>query len=249
MGFITSGSTIWDVADWVLNGVLHDNSYEDFAVQTAVDAYRTLCGKIPFETLRKTSAEIAITQDVGTYDLDTFLTDSVAGLISVRLTITSTHHRKLQRSHPSVFDRISNPNSGQPALYARMGNTIELHPVPSLTTYKLRLRYWKYPDINEDKKTTVLEIPAEWEELLKWETLYRMYNGPLQRPDAAMALVAPTMLPDQPGVSGRRSGGSMGIIPRLWNDLERTIQQREHIDENFSINPTQRGYTAAPYGW
>jgi hypothetical protein len=34
----------------------------------------------------------------------------------------------------------------------------------------------------------------------------------------------------------------VGIIPRLYNDLLKTINMREAVDEDFSVNPIRRRY-------
>jgi hypothetical protein len=88
---------------------------------------------------------------------------------------------------------------------------------------------------------TQLVTPAEWDELMKWETLYRVYMY-LDQLDKASALVQPQPLPRQASPK-KTVMYEVGIIPRLWNDLLTTISQQENVDEDFSINPVIRAYT------
>jgi hypothetical protein len=92
-----------------------------------------------------------------------------------------------------------------------------------------------------DFQNTILLTPIEWDELLHWETLYRVYNA-LDQQDKAAALVQPAMMPRQPSPK-KTTTFEAGIIPRLWNDLLVTMSQVENTDEDFSINPIIRAYS------
>lgn len=84
--------------------------------------------------------------------------------------------------------------------------------------------------------------PEEWDELIRWETLYRVYIA-LDQIDKAQALVTPQGLPRQQGSPKKIRVFETGIIPRLWNDLLETVSQKENVDEDFSINPVIRPYS------
>lgn len=90
-------------------------------------------------------------------------------------------------------------------------------------------------------QTTVLVTPEEWDELLGWETLYRVYYA-LDQPDKAAALIGQNGFPRQPSPR-KQKVFETGIIPRLWNDLLKTMSQQENVDEDFSINPIIRSYS------
>ena len=92
-----------------------------------------------------------------------------------------------------------------------------------------------------DVATTGLVTPPEWDELVEWETLYRLYFF-ADRGNDALALMAPAQMPRQAWVK-KTTSYEMGIIPRLWNDLLQTSQMREGVDEEFSINPRYRQFT------
>jgi len=65
----------------------------------------------------------------------------------------------------------------------------------------------------------------------------------LERFSEAASLVMVTPMPRQ-AEPKRRIQQEVGIIPRLWNELLKTVSQRENIDEDFGINPLIRPYTA-----
>lgn len=79
-------------------------------------------------------------------------------------------------------------------------------------------------------------IPGEWHELVKYETMYRAYIELLDEQEKALMMMQPAMLPRQGSPTKIRSA-EVGVIPRLWNDLLRTVSQREHVDEDLAISP------------
>jgi hypothetical protein len=93
-----------------------------------------------------------------------------------------------------------------------------------------------------DFQNTAVLTPVEWDELLRWETLYKVYYS-LDMLEKAAALMQPAMVPRQPGSSKKTISFETGVIPRLWNDLLTTVSQQENVDEDFSINPTIRNYS------
>lgn len=88
---------------------------------------------------------------------------------------------------------------------------------------------------------TVMVTPPEFDELFKWETLYRVLHY-IDRADKAAALMAPTPFPRQPSPRKQKIF-EQGIIPRLWNDMLFTVSQKENVDEDFNINPIVRAYS------
>lgn len=96
-------------------------------------------------------------------------------------------------------------------------------------------------DIGVTEQDTYVLTPSEWDELLRYETLYKTYYA-LDQIEKAMALMQPQMVPRQPTIK-KTSMFEMGIIPRLWNDLLTTVSQQENVDEDFGINPTMRAYS------
>lgn len=210
------------------------------AIEMAKKVYLLVCGKVPFHNLTYTSAEQAMTLGTRYYSMAAF-SPAVAGLIAVSVTYASGQYRRLRRSDARAFEQMRATPSGRPYSYARWQDGIEVHPTPNSSSYTWRARYWTYPTIETSVGDTVLVTPTEWDELLEWETLYRLYSA-LGEHEKAYALMVAQPLPRQ--MSPKRTiSFEIGIIPRLWNDLLLTVKQREAVDEDFSINPVMRSYT------
>lgn len=234
-------STIADIASWVTDDVLNRSDLTAVSQNAALDFYRVLTYKVPFDELMTTSAEIPTVQNQAEYDLSA-LVPTMKAIADVRITLGSQQKRRLRRSHVRVYDALSITTPTYPATYARWGNTFILNPVPDSSSYTFRFRFWKKITVATPIGDTVLEVPDEWDELMRYETLYRVLNYLGQSMRAAI-LVQPSMLPRQ-GVSNRRQlDYEPGIIPRLWNDLLTTISAKENVDEDFSINPVVRSYS------
>lgn len=245
-------ATLDDIASWVTVDQLHrpasDTDITSVARNAALSFYKILCAKIPFEELQYTSPEFALTAGTAVYTLGTATSGTTFGfspalraIANVRVTYSSNNRARLRRSHVRTYDSISVDTPGRSATYARWGLNIQLSP-PPVAAYTLRFRYWGRPSINATPHLTTIVTPEEWDELIKWETLYRVYNS-LDQQEKAMALVQPAMMPRQPGSPRKQRTFEPGIIPRLWNDLLQTIGQTENVDEDFGINPVMRNYS------
>jgi len=209
----------------------------DDAVQECAEVYRLICARVPFDSLQHTSAERSVLTSTASYSLAD-LEPRLAGIVSIRLTFGSGRVRRIGRSHVRVFDTLNPTQKGEPALYARWGDNIEFNCLPIRDSITYRVRYWSRPTLDVERGATVLLIPEEWEELLMWETLYRMYYI-LDQPEKAQSLVMSAFMPQQPSIN-RKLQFETAIIPRLWNDLLRTVSQREAIDEDFALTPMLR---------
>ncbi len=238
-------STILDIANWVTTTYLKRTDIQSLAIDAAKSAYIVVCSKVPFDQLQTTSSETAVSTSTTTHSLTSF-TPAVSGIISLRMTYATGQVRRIQRSHVRVFDSLNPTRTGRPTHYARWGTGIEFNCLANTTGYTYRLRYWSTPAITLTNDTTIgattLLTPVEWDELMKWETLYRVYTALDEHEKAAM-LVQPMPMPRQASVK-KTIMFEVGIIPRLWNDLLMTTSQREGPDEEFSINPRVRSYTA-----
>ncbi len=228
---------IGDVANWVANTKLVRPDLMQVAIEEATDFYRTLCARVPFDQLMVTSEEKPVTASVGVYSLGDF-DPAVAGIVSLRMTYGANQYMRLRRSNARNFDQMCAITNSRPYWYIRHGGNIEFLPVPNLSTYTYRLRYWTYPVILNDPQNTICVYDPEWKELHKWETLYRVYMI-LDEHDKAMALVQPAVMPRQASPK-KTTSFEIGIIPRLWNDLLRTVTQREAIDDDFGLRPLAR---------
>lgn len=238
-----NATTIGAIANWAAVGKLKRYDILTDAVEAAVDVYRMLCGKVPFDILHHISQEYYFTPGQSAYSVSC-LEPELAGIISVRVSYGTNKYRRLRRSHARVYDNLGSLTSSIPSTYARFGHQLEFNPMPRSASYTYRLRYWSLPTLEANVSNTVLLTPPNWDELLKWEVLYRMYLH-LDMFEKAQQLVAPTSL-----VGNQRQRSvkhtimfETAIIPRLWNDLLLTISQREGVDEDFGINPTVRRYT------
>jgi hypothetical protein len=191
-----------------------------------------LGSKIPFEELRATDT---ITCAIGddTIDLSTEIPD-LTGIISIKITYDTNSSVRLKRNHIRNFDNRPVLPNGKPFEYARFGKNIEISPPPD-NTYVLSIRYWQKPVLEGVIADTELLVPDAWLELIEWETFYRilLMTG---RHNEANNLIIPSMQPRMPSPKSTIQT-DMGIIPRLWNELLSTIEQREYADEDFSINP------------
>lgn len=245
-------TTIDDISNWVITDQLKrtsDSDIQSVARNAALSFYRILCAKVPFDELMATSPEFSVTADTAEYTLGTTTTGTTFGfdpalhsIANIRITYGTNNKARLRRSHVRVYDSISVNTSGRTATYARWGLNIQLDP-PPLAAYTLRFRYWSRPTISTIFYNTPLVTPIEWDELIKWETLYRVYNA-LDMQEKAMALVQPAMIPRQPGSPRKIRMAEVGMIPRLWNELLATASQHENVDEDFGINPVIRPYSS-----
>lgn len=232
--------TLSDVATTVCMDYLKRPDKLDDAVKMAKKVYLLVGGKVPFDSLRVTSAELPTISGTALYSLDS-ITPRVAGIISISMTFGTNQYRRLKRTHVRRLDQMRAVQATRPYAYARFGGNIEMHPPPNSASFTYRLRYWSYPTIETDPGNTVIVYPEEWVELLEWETLYRVYVS-VGEMEKAGALVTPMPMPRQ-AAPKRTIQFEAAIIPRLWNDLLQTIDQRENIDEEFGINPVVRPYT------
>jgi hypothetical protein len=228
------------------------DDYRTFGMRAARDAYFSICGKIPFPELRRISGEINVTANDPFVDISS-LDPPVAGIRTVRYTdFSAGTTRLLVPKDGEEFEAQATVVTGTPGMYAREsdGETLELYPVPTDSNDSIRLRYWSMPgianpnDLEGDVANHVLVLPFEWEELLIWETVYRLYHydntsDSLQK---AMMLVAPSQLPRMGGTKKIYSH-EMGIIPRLWNDLLENKNTRENVGKRDVIRPEYRRYT------
>lgn len=243
---VVNTTTIDDVANWAAVDQLKRYDILPFARASALGFYRLLCQKVPFDSLRLTSSELPLVASTASYDLAAALTAAslppLAGICSIRLTYGTNKFRRLRRSHARVYDSLGSIQYNIPSTYARWGGNLEFNPGPSSSSYTYRLRYWTVPEIpGNDPETHVLVTPPEWDELLNYETLYRCLIH-LDEYEKAQMLVNPMPMPRQ--VSSKKTVMfETAIIPRLWNDLLLTIDQREGVDEDFNIGPVVRSYT------
>lgn len=226
---------IGDIATWVATR-LKRQDVAATTIENAKNFYKLLCSAVPFDELETTSAERAMVSGTGSYDLSDL---QLNGICSIRLTYGTNQFRRLRRSHPRVYDSLGSVVPGIPATYARWGKAIEVNPTPGSSSYTYRLRYWRAPAIETTPENTTIILEDPWLELIRYETLYRTYLD-YEEFEKANMLVAPMPMPRQ-GQHARVF--EYGIIPKLWNDLLKTIRQRENVDEDFSINPVVRKYT------
>lgn len=237
-------TTIDDIANWAVTKLNRVDLLSD-AREAALSFYQLLCHKVPFDSLRDTVTAAFFTNQAN-YSINDYVSltelSQVAGICSVQVTANGTS-RRLRRSHIRVYDSLGTLTTGIPSIYARWGGYLYFNPTPA-STYPWQVRYWKAPPITRTGGgigTTILFTPPEWDELLKWETYYRMLIHTDQF-EKAQALVNPMPMPRQ-AASKKTIMFETAIIPRLWNDLLVTVEQRENVDEDFSMNPMVRAYT------
>lgn len=242
-----AATTLDDIANWVMTDVLKRTDIQSVVRTCALNVYRMICAAVPFDELMVTSAELPMIAQTSSYDLaaagPTQLTPSLRALWSIRVTFDSNNRRRVRRSHTRLYDSLSTIPFSRSATYARWANSLEFNPPPDSSAYTFRVRYWSRPTIaSPNPETTTILTPLEWDELLRWETLYRAYYE-LDMIDKAQALMAATFPPKAPS-SRRQRVFETAIIPRLWNDLLTTVSAKENTDEDFSINPLNRNYSA-----
>lgn len=229
---------IGDIANWVSNRLKRPDTLP-IAIEDAVNFYKLLCSAVPFDELMVSSAERPLANGTISYDLSDL---PLKGIMSIRLTWAANKYRRLRRTHSRVYDSLGSTVPGVPASYARWGKSIEINPTPNLDSYTYRIRYWSAPTIDVVPENTTIVLDDPWLELMRYETLFRTYLA-FEEFEKANLLVAPVPMPRQPSPQATRVF-EYGIIPKLWNDLLRTISQRENGDEDFSINPVVRPYTS-----
>lgn len=232
-------ATLGQIATWVAQNKLQRPDVEADVIELCEDALISICSKVPFDELRTIGSELSITSGQGYVDISA-VTPAIAGIISVRYTKSSTVKRMLM---PTVYEEFHNRvlSSGEPARYARVAKKLYFDKTPNASGWTIQLYYWSLPTISAQPTDTTLPWSQEWDELLKYETLYRAYIHVEEHMKAAM-LMGPSMMPRQASPKRIASGGEIGIIPRLWNDCLRTIGSREGIHSSMGINPIIRGY-------
>ena len=226
-------ATISDLVGELESNYLHRADLTTFLTQACRNFYRVLCSKVPFEELQERTNINTIANDPL---LDTS-TLKLAGIMSVRINWSATQAVRLKRSHTRLMDNRPTPLSGRPHSYARFNKKLELDPPPD-AVYTTNVRYWKTADIDSTPGNTVIVAPDAWHELIIWETYYRALIV-LNRHAEAQNLIITAMQPKMPSPK-KNIQQDLGIIPRLWNELLATIQEREHIDEEYGINPITR---------
>lgn len=137
-------STILDIAEKITQDHLTRTDILGLAVDKVHSFYKVLCDAIPFDKLRVTSSAQSFTAGVSSYSLAAL---PIAGIISVRAILSTTLSRRLKRTDTRVYDAISYSVNGDPMSYARYGDTIEVHPAPSSSSYTYVIRYWKVPEV------------------------------------------------------------------------------------------------------
>lgn len=244
--------TIDDIATWVLVDQLHrttnDVDIQSVARNAALSFYKILCAKVPFDELMTTSPFFPLKPNRTQYNIgvDFPLEPQLRAISDIQInlgTTTAPNFRRLRRSHVRVFDALSIMQPSNPSTYARWGMQLIFNPPPQ-QNYPIQFRYWSKPVIVPGSLfyTTALISPEEWDELVKWETLFRVYYA-LDREQDALSLVQPPMTQMMPGSPRKQTMYQTGIIPRLWNDLLSTASQKENVDEDFNINPVIRPYS------
>lgn len=233
-----SAATLDDVTHWVVQRTRREEMQTQI-LEDAASFYILLGTAVRFDELCVTSSEIALTANSPTLTIDD-LDPPVAGICSIRLTSPNGSIRRLKRSSVRTYDAIRQTAS-TPATYARWGLNLEVNPSPSITGFTARVRYWSRPVLETNVGTTVILFDEPWVELIRYETLWRHYNA-VEDFEKAGALVSPMPMPRQ-GSPTKTRVFEYGIIPKLWNDLLKTISQREDVDEDFGINPIVRNYT------
>lgn len=228
---------VGDIGSWVYSRLKRPD-VQDIANEAAGNFYLLLASAVPFEEFEITSAELPVLVTTTTIDLSGL---SINAIMSVRLTNESTS-RRLKRMNTRVYDAMNfSQTPGVPASYARWNKNIEVERLPSTSSMTVRLRYWELPVLQSIVADTEILIPSPWYELMRYETLYRVLID-LEEYEKAAMLVVPMPMPRQ-GSPHKSRVFEYGIIPKLWNDLLKTVKQRENADEDFSINPVVRRYT------
>lgn len=77
--------------------------------------------------------------------------------------------------NPNAADTSSIPKS-QPVDYTIYSNQLSVGPLPDLATYILEIDWAKIPT-SQDADSDTQELGEEWEEVIKWGTLARLYEG------------------------------------------------------------------------
>lgn len=248
---ISSNATLMSCVNWVQNDVLKRVDMQSALIDAVTNFYATLVRYIPFDEFMYTTGEYNCIQrqiSYNTIGLQPPIWPPLDAISSLRMTYgaqgsSSTSSLRLRRSNTRLYDAISYTNSpSRPSTYARWGTSVEFNPPPDSSSYTFRFRYRGKAVLNAvNPENTIILIDAAWNELIKWELLYRAYYY-LDMPEKALGLVG-TPYPIQPNPGRKARVFNTGIIPRLWNDLLATISMKEAPDEDFSINPVVRNYS------
>lgn len=232
-------STVGDVVQELVSEFL--NRGEDIvepATKQCWKAYQMIVLKVPFDDLREKSDELAIATSTNVLDVSAL---NIAGISWVRVTSPDGQKRLIDKLTVRHFDGIQDQEStGGPTAWARWNaNQIEFDQYSTTSGWTAMLRYWRRPIAASDGiAATELEMPSEWEDLLFFETLYRVALL-MKDYDLATNLITPMPMPRQPSPTKTRTF-EIGIIPKLWNDLLRTVEDRESLTSNLATRPMIR---------
>lgn len=245
---VSSNQTLQDIIDWVATDTLHREDLQASLASSVCNLYTTIVRKVPFDEFMYTTTEYNLTVGQASYNLiglNPPIWPPLDAISSIRLTYgpSGSNSVRLRRSATRLYDAISYSNfNSRPSTYARWGTAIEVNPPPDSSNYTFRFRYRAKAVLNNpNPENTIILVDAAWNELFRWELLYRAYYS-LGMYSQAAVLVTPPNMPRQPSPR-RQVVFETGIIPRLWNDLLATISAKEAPDEDFSINPVVRGYS------
>lgn len=151
-------SSFTDIANWVVQDYLNRSDLLSVAQTAAVNIYKVVTAKIPFDILMTTTPELPVVSGTDTYDLTLGFTQvwpPLRAIASNRFTFAQGQNsRRLRRSHVRVYDSLTFTQPGNTATYARWGNSLIFNPPPNASTYTFRLRYWSYPVIGQAYQIT-----------------------------------------------------------------------------------------------
>lgn len=243
-------STLGQIRDEAVLDILgrSDNARYN-GLRAARDAYFFICGKVPFPELQLKSDPINVTALSEEVDISAL---KVSGIISVRYYDDSLNiYKRLKPDTVENYDNIPVRRAGVPATFARgvSGTTLEFDSIPDDSADTITVRYWRMPSITDpndmdELASHQLVIPVDWEQLLRWETLYVLYHyeNSVESLQKAQMLVMPSQLPRM-GSTKKTYSHELGIIPRLWNDLLGTLKTREGHRMEYAVAPLMRPYT------
>lgn len=232
--------TIGDLSQEITSGFFNRQDLVSVTWVQMLKAYKMIALKVPFDELRVKSAERTIDTASAVHDLSDIVTE-IGGIQWTRITDASGNRRVIENLSTRQFDALQTTSTGGgPAAWARWGMNIEFdRPAPS-TGWTVMFRYWKRPPIESLIEDTEILLPDEWCDLLFWETCYRIALI-LKDYDLANSLIQPMPMPRQQSPVKTRTF-EVGIIPRLWNDLLKTIQDREGPGTGVATRPNVRPY-------
>ena len=191
--------------------------------QWLVDGYYDLATTIPFETLEDSEENVTVA-GIDSYDYP----ENARAIKDLTIYVNKAP-RQLYKRNMKIIRQYQAQTTSIPAIWAPFGTQYVLRGVPN-GAYPMTVDFWMWPTIAAVINSTVIQLPPDWLEIVRYEAQMRGFID-LQEPDKAAGirtiLYGNPMKPGMPGLIKQR-------LTRI---------QAEYQDANYGMRPRTTRYT------